>query len=88
MGQNHLSHHGIKGQRWGIRRFQFKDGKLTIAGRKRYSENGTETKGNSANKKSGKSKKKGSASNEPTQKKDVKKMNFLDKLLRVYKSLI
>ena len=40
MGQNHLSHHGIKGQRWGIRRFQFKDGKLTIAGRKRYSENG------------------------------------------------
>lgn len=75
MGQNHLSHHGIKGQRWGIRRFQFKDGKLTIAGRKRYSENGTETKGNSANKKSGKSKKKGSASNEPTQKKDVKKMS-------------
>lgn len=70
-----LSHHGIKGQRWGIRRFQFKDGKLTLAGRKRYSEDGTETKGKSSNKKSGKSKKKGSASNEQSQKKDVKKMS-------------
>lgn len=70
-----LSHHGIKGQRWGIRRFQFKDGKLTIAGRKRYAEDGTEIKENSNNKKSGKSKKKGSAPNEPTQKKDVKKMS-------------
>lgn len=30
-----LAHHGIKGQRWGIRRFQNKDGSLTDAGRKR-----------------------------------------------------
>ena len=75
MEQNHLSHHGIKGQRWGVRRFQFKDGKLSIAGRKRYAEDGTEIKENSNNKKSGKSKKKGSAPNEPTQKKDVKKMS-------------
>lgn len=30
-----LSHHGIKGQRWGIRRFQNKDGSLTPAGKKR-----------------------------------------------------
>ena len=28
-------HHGIKGQKWGIRRFQNKDGSLTPAGRKR-----------------------------------------------------
>ena len=34
MEQNHLSHHGIKGLRWGVRRFQFKDGKLSIAERK------------------------------------------------------
>ena len=31
-----LYHHGIKGQRWGIRRFQRKDGTLTPAGLKRY----------------------------------------------------
>lgn len=33
---NELYHHGIKGQRWGIRRFQNPDGTLTAAGRKRY----------------------------------------------------
>ena len=31
-----LTHHGIKGQKWGIRRFQNADGSLTSAGRKRY----------------------------------------------------
>ena len=32
-----LTHHGILGQKWGIRRFQNKDGGLTSAGKKRYS---------------------------------------------------
>lgn len=32
-----LRHHGIKGQKWGVRRFQNKDGSLTPAGKKRYS---------------------------------------------------
>lgn len=32
----HLSHHGIKGQKWGIRRFQNKDGSLTAKGKERY----------------------------------------------------
>ena len=31
-----LYHWGIKGMKWGIRRFQNKDGSLTSAGRKRY----------------------------------------------------
>lgn len=31
-----LSHHGIKGMRWGVRRFQNKDGSLKNAGKKRY----------------------------------------------------
>lgn len=32
----YLAHHGIKGQRWGVRRFQNPDGSLTEAGRRRY----------------------------------------------------
>ena len=31
-----LYHHGIKGQRWGVRRYQNPDGSLTVAGQKRY----------------------------------------------------
>ena len=31
-----LEHHGILGQRWGVRRFQNKDGSLTPEGRARY----------------------------------------------------
>lgn len=31
-----LYHHGIKGQRWGVRRYQNEDGTLTEAGKKRY----------------------------------------------------
>ena len=34
--QTFIAHHGIKGQKWGVRRFQNEDGSLTEAGRKRY----------------------------------------------------
>lgn len=33
-----LKHAGIKGMKWGVRRYQNKDGTLTPAGRKRYGE--------------------------------------------------
>lgn len=33
-----LYHHGILGQKWGVRRFQNKDGTLTSKGKKRYSD--------------------------------------------------
>jgi len=33
---DYLEHHGILGQKWGIRRYQNKDGSLTAAGRQKY----------------------------------------------------
>lgn len=35
-----LCHHGVKGQKWGVRRYQFADGSLTPAGKKRYQNTG------------------------------------------------
>lgn len=35
MADKYLSHHGVKGQRWGVRRYQNKDGSLTKEGKKR-----------------------------------------------------
>lgn len=40
--QGELYHHGIKGQKWGIRRFQNKDGSLTPEGEKRYADGAKE----------------------------------------------
>lgn len=36
MENNKLQHAGIKGMKWGVRRYQNKDGTLTEAGKKRY----------------------------------------------------
>jgi len=38
-----LYHHGIKGQKWGVRRFQNEDGSLTAEGAARYGEGGSAT---------------------------------------------
>lgn len=35
MENNSLQHHGVLGQKWGVRRYQNKDGSLTAAGKKR-----------------------------------------------------
>lgn len=37
MSDLYLLHHGIKGQKWGVRRYQNTDGSLTTAGKKHYS---------------------------------------------------
>lgn len=36
ISEEELYHHGIKGQKWGKRQYQNKDGSLTPAGRERY----------------------------------------------------
>ena len=36
INSNELYHHGIKGQKWGVRRFQNEDGSVTKAGAERY----------------------------------------------------
>lgn len=38
MTESELYHHGIKGQKWGVRRFQNEDGTLTSAGKKHVAE--------------------------------------------------
>lgn len=36
MGEYYLQHHGINGQKWGVRRYQNEDGSLTPEGRVHY----------------------------------------------------
>lgn len=36
IGNDYLMHHGVKGMKWGIRRYQNPDGSLTPLGEKRY----------------------------------------------------
>lgn len=45
---SYISHYGIKGMRWGYRRYQYADGTRTPAGRKRYGPNGVKNRAGNA----------------------------------------
>lgn len=50
-GEQTLAHHGILGQKWGVRRFQNKDGSLTAEGKKRRETQDNDNKDEEADKK-------------------------------------
>lgn len=82
---NQLYHHGIPGQKWGVRRFQNKDGTRTAAGKKRDAEAEESARPKSADHiKSREDKRKGPSelSNE-----ELKKLNERLQLERTYSSL-
>jgi len=62
-----LCHWGIKGMKWGVRRYQNKDGSLTPAGKKRYDDD-------DASEASGKSSSKGGSGSHPAGKKRIEDM--------------
>lgn len=51
MNKTYLVHSGIKGQRWGVRRYQNEDGSLTPAGIRRYGTSENMNRARSRNKK-------------------------------------
>ena len=80
---NELYHHGVKGMKWGIRRYQNKDGSLTNAGKKHLQKRQLSEKENWSNRKAVDAKtmkevsatKEGKAWNDLVKKRGIKQSN-------------
>lgn len=84
---NELAHWGILGMRWGVRRYQNKDGSLTAAGRKRYGDGGPNSDSKSGKKDDNDSSAKKSSSSSTTSSKKVLDTMSDDDLSRMIKRL-
>lgn len=83
-----LEHHGIKGQKWGIRRYQNEDGSLTPEGMKRYNPGAPDKITRERDKKTGATRYfyKDSSGNEITYKTNIKQLDY-DQLVDLNKQV-
>ena len=77
MENSQLYHHGILGMKWGVRRFQNKDGSLTSGGKRHLEQNSKAKQGNNKKKK-GHTTNKGKSINELSDDELRKRINRLE----------
>lgn len=75
MDNNELMHHGVKGMKWGVRRYQKKDGSLTALGRYKQYKTNKQRKKNLEKAREAKAAKKKAATQPVQKKKSVKEMS-------------
>ena len=78
MENSQLYHHGILGMKWGVRRFQNKDGSLTSVGKRHLEQNSKAKPGGNNNKKKGHNTNKGKSINELSDDELRKRINRLE----------